>query len=62
MLQILQNPKAASYIDGCAVHYYTDQYVSADVLSIIHYDFPDKFILATEACEGPYYIHISVHH
>ncbi|GLV40113.1 Glucocerebrosidase 1b [Carabus blaptoides fortunei] len=49
---IFQNEVTESYVDGCAVHYYTDKYVSADVLSITHYDYPDKFILATEACEG----------
>lgn len=48
----MQNPIAASYVDGCGVHYYTDQFVNPDVLSITHYDFPDKFILATEGCEG----------
>lgn len=56
LLQVLQNPETEAYVDGCAVHYYTDLLVSAEVLSLTHNQFPDKFILATEACEGFYYL------
>lgn len=45
-------PGAAEYIDGSAVHYYDDQYVPAEVLSITHYDYPDKFIFSSEGCTG----------
>lgn len=50
--QILESYDAARYVDGSAVHYYFDDMISADVLSITQYDYPDKFILATEGCAG----------
>lgn len=52
ILQVLSVPGAAQYIDGSAVHYYDDQYVSAEVLTITHFDHPDKFIFASEGCCG----------
>ncbi|XP_063832884.1 lysosomal acid glucosylceramidase-like [Ostrinia nubilalis] len=51
-LMIKKYPEALQYIDGVGVHYYTDKFVPASVLSLISNSHPDKFILATEACEG----------
>ncbi|KAL0867558.1 hypothetical protein ABMA27_008328 [Loxostege sticticalis] len=49
---IKKHPQALNYIDGVGVHYYTDMFVPASVLAYIYDAHPDKFILATEACEG----------
>ncbi|XP_018014405.1 lysosomal acid glucosylceramidase isoform X2 [Hyalella azteca] len=48
---ILEDPEAFAYADGIAVHWYID-YVSDNILNLTHHLYPDKFILATEACEG----------
>lgn len=50
------NPKALDYIDGVGVHYYADKVVPASILNVVSETHPDKFILATEACEGNFYI------
>lgn len=44
-----------NYIDGIAVHWYWDQIFPANLLTETHNNFPDKFILATEACVGNYF-------
>jgi hypothetical protein len=49
---IQKHPEALPFIDGVAVHYYADMIIPASVLSLITNTHPDKFILATEACEG----------
>ncbi|CAG4933580.1 unnamed protein product [Colias eurytheme] len=49
---INEYPEAINYIDGIAVHYYGDKIIPASVLDIATRNHPDKFILATEACEG----------
>ncbi|CAH0402652.1 unnamed protein product [Chilo suppressalis] len=46
--------EASQYIDGFGVHYYTDLFVSAEVFSLVTENYPDKFILATESCEGSF--------
>nr|XP_049699185.1 lysosomal acid glucosylceramidase [Helicoverpa armigera] len=51
-VMITEHPKVLDYIDGIAVHYYTDFLTPAAVLSEITRAYPDKFIIATEACEG----------
>lgn len=51
--EVLANKKAYEYADGIAVHFYADIISSANVLTRTHNDFPDKFILMTEASEGP---------
>ncbi|CAH2051818.1 unnamed protein product, partial [Iphiclides podalirius] len=52
MLQ--KNPKALEYVDGVGVHYYADRFVPPAVLYTVSKTHPDKFILATEACEGSF--------
>ncbi|XP_050667067.1 lysosomal acid glucosylceramidase-like [Leptidea sinapis] len=51
---IMEHPEALKYIDGIAVHYYTDKFSPADILDLVTKNHPDKFILGTEACEGSY--------
>jgi glucosylceramidase len=41
------------YIDGIAIHWYTDDIFPAYLLSETHEHFPEKFILATEASNMP---------
>ncbi|XP_021949025.1 lysosomal acid glucosylceramidase [Folsomia candida] len=50
--EILSDADAAKYISGIGVHWYTDSFVPPDILSTTHYNFPDYFLLATEACAG----------
>jgi hypothetical protein len=45
---------AAKYVSGIAVHWYEDFVTPALALSSTHQKFPDKFILATEACAGSF--------
>lgn len=44
--------EAADYIEGIGVHWYLDRVFSPEILDKAHEDFPDKFILGTEACVG----------
>lgn len=48
------HPKALEYVDGLAVHYYTDKFVPPAIFDAVTLTHPEKFILATEACEGIY--------
>lgn len=48
----LQDPDAARYVSGVAVHWYADTQVGPKVLDEIHDSFPDKFLLYSEACTG----------
>ncbi|VDK28999.1 unnamed protein product [Gongylonema pulchrum] len=48
---VLKDKEAAQYISGIAVHWYAD-FVPASQLAETHNRHPDKFILATEACNG----------
>ncbi|XP_076033784.1 lysosomal acid glucosylceramidase-like [Oratosquilla oratoria] len=48
---VLSDPKAARYVDGVALHWYTDM-ANASLLAETYHEFPDHFLLATEACEG----------
>lgn len=50
--QTLQDPDAARYVSGVAVHWYADTQVGPKVLDEIHDSFPDKFLLYSEACTG----------
>ncbi|KAL7633256.1 UNVERIFIED_CONTAM: hypothetical protein RMT77_016361 [Armadillidium vulgare] len=47
---ILEDPIAIEYIDGIAVHWYSDTYMSTDVLDGAHDMANGRFILYTEAC------------
>uniref|UniRef100_A0A4D5RNY4 Glucosylceramidase n=1 Tax=Ixodes scapularis TaxID=6945 RepID=A0A4D5RNY4_IXOSC len=49
---VLGDPEAAKFVQGVAVHWYANDYMGPWVLDKTHNNFPDKFILATEACEG----------
>uniref|UniRef100_T1JDD3 Glucosylceramidase n=1 Tax=Strigamia maritima TaxID=126957 RepID=T1JDD3_STRMM len=49
---VLSDPVANKYVSGIGVHWYLDLVVPAEVLTLTHDKFPDKFILASEACEG----------
>lgn len=49
-------PKAIPYIDGVAVHFYTDFISPASLLTSVMEPYPQKFLLATEACRGELYL------
>ncbi|XP_064121704.1 lysosomal acid glucosylceramidase-like [Macrobrachium nipponense] len=49
---VLNDPIAAQYVDGIALHWYMDQYFEPGRLTSTHELYPDYFILGTEACEG----------
>ena len=51
-LEVLSNAEAAKYVKGIAVHWYGNAYTPASLLTKTHEMFPDRFILATEACSG----------
>ncbi|XP_033750563.1 lysosomal acid glucosylceramidase-like [Pecten maximus] len=50
--EVFKNTEAAKFVSGIAVHWYQDFVVPANALASTHEKFPDKFILATEACLG----------
>lgn len=51
--EVLRNDSdAKDYVDGIAFHWYLNSFVPAELLTITHQLFPDKFLLSTEACEG----------
>lgn len=52
--QVLSNKEASPYISGIALHWYKDSGSSTNILDRIHQAFPDKFLFATEACEGSF--------
>lgn len=49
---ILQDKEAAIYVSGIAVHWYADSLVSSSLLDRTHDEFPEKWILSTEASTG----------
>ncbi|CAL7945476.1 unnamed protein product [Xylocopa violacea] len=49
---VFQDSRARDYTTGIAVHWYDDSFVPPTVLTEMHDDSPDKFILLTEACTG----------
>ncbi|EFA07058.2 lysosomal acid glucosylceramidase [Tribolium castaneum] len=48
----LKDNSTRSYIDGVAIHWYLNNIVPITVVNETHSHFPEKFILATEACNG----------
>ena len=48
-LQILKNEQAYGYVNGTALHWYFDDDEPASTLTTVHKNFPEKFILYTEA-------------
>ncbi|CAB3410096.1 unnamed protein product [Caenorhabditis bovis] len=49
---ILNDPMAAKYVSGIALHWYEDFIEPATVLTTTHNRHPDYFLMATEACAG----------
>ncbi|PNF36457.1 hypothetical protein B7P43_G15864 [Cryptotermes secundus] len=49
---LMSDKQVEEYIDGIAVHWYWDSLFPPSLLDRTHNNFPDKFILATEACVG----------
>ncbi|KAL1422248.1 hypothetical protein MTO96_022129 [Rhipicephalus appendiculatus] len=49
---ILSDHETAKYVHGVGVHWYQNKIVGPSVLDYVRQYFPDKFILATEACTG----------
>ncbi|XP_044264190.1 putative glucosylceramidase 4 [Tribolium madens] len=49
---VFRNKATKNYIDGIAVHWYYDSVFPASLLKQTHDNFPEKFLLATEACRG----------
>jgi O-glycosyl hydrolase len=48
--QVLGDPQVRKFVSGIAVHWYFDFLdVGGQKLSDTHYEFPDKFLLYTEA-------------
>jgi hypothetical protein len=51
--KVFEDDRALEYVDGVAVHWYTDRWFPfPEALEIVHREYPDKFILYTEACTG----------
>ena len=49
---VFSDPIAKSFVDGTAIHWYWNSLSSPSVTTEIHNAFPDKLILASEACDG----------
>lgn len=45
-------PKSMDYVDGFATHWYTDSYVSPNLLDDTKKLYPSKTIINTESCVG----------
>ncbi|XP_076762712.1 putative glucosylceramidase 2 [Xylocopa sonorina] len=52
MQLMFRNEKARRYVNGIGVHIYTDSIAPPELLDLTHSDFPEKFILMTEASLG----------
>ncbi|XP_078314171.1 lysosomal acid glucosylceramidase-like [Crassostrea virginica] len=50
--QVFSSEEARKYVSGIAVHWYEDFITPSLALASTHKKFPDKFLLATEACAG----------
>ncbi len=51
--QVLNDPDADKYVSGVAMHWYLDElFPLPGAMDVVHNNFPDKFILYTEACTG----------
>lgn len=50
--QVLEHPEARKYVAGIGVHWYGNFLSPPSILTVTHDLFPDRFLLATEACEG----------
>ncbi|XP_045476570.1 putative glucosylceramidase 4 [Harmonia axyridis] len=54
LTNLMQNETTRNYVDGFAVHWYLNSFISPEVLTGAHQRFPDKFLLSTEASSGFY--------
>lgn len=50
MFKVLKSEAAAEFVSGIAVHWYADVFVPPLPLENTHKQFPDLFLLYTEAC------------
>lgn len=50
--EVLQDPRAFEYVDGIALHWYADDLEFAQTMTQFHKDYPSKFMLYSEACNG----------
>jgi len=51
--EVFSDPQAVKYVAGIAVHWYLDGIIPfPNALDIAHEEFPDKFLMYTEACAG----------
>ena len=46
---MFSDPEVTKYVSGIGIHWYIDQFSPLVALDYTHEEFPDKFILATEA-------------
>ena len=49
LFQVFSDPEAAKYVSGIGVHWYIDEFSPLIALDYTHEEFPDMFLLATEA-------------
>ncbi|GMS97778.1 hypothetical protein PENTCL1PPCAC_19953, partial [Pristionchus entomophagus] len=49
---MFSDPAVSSYVAGIGVHWYNDTNSNISLLATTHERHPDKFLLATEACNG----------
>lgn len=49
-MKVLGDNITRDYVDGIAVHWYFDNLFPTSLLDITHTNFPEKILLATEAC------------
>lgn len=49
----MSDKEAAKIIDGIALHGYFDSMITPEMLDIVHYKYPNLFIINTEFCIVP---------
>ncbi|XP_033227657.1 lysosomal acid glucosylceramidase-like [Belonocnema kinseyi] len=52
--RIFKKKEAKKFVSGIAFHYYADIIVPAFVLDQTHQKYPEKILIMSEACEGPF--------
>lgn len=60
-MQVFSDAGASKYVSGIGVHWYIDEYSPVVALDYTHFEFPDKFLLATEACVKGYQLGVWEH-
>nr|CAD7585796.1 unnamed protein product [Timema genevievae] len=51
--ELYKNESLSKFVSGMAVHWYTDQDSDPKILTQFHNEYPEKFLLYTEACVMP---------